>query len=601
MIRRTFFRRAPSAATIVAVGVFVSVALVAPQSSVAQGRAGRGQPQSQSDSSDGITAGPAPGQISGHVLRADTGEPLSKATVMLTFAPAPNQARNQQAVETRVTRSGPDGSFLISEVEPSTYNLRAEHPGFVAQVYGQDPKHTQATRITVTPGQNVSSISVRLGPAGVISGTVLDEDNEPIQNIQVSAVKLRFMPGGRQVTAQSRSVNTDDLGNYRLSDLQPGSYFVRSGGQFIGQRAASYTESYYPGASSLLDAQRILVPAGNEVPGVNMSVRSDSTHNISGMISDGAAAGGRRRYVVQVMRNSVGMGGSMARPDGSFVIRGVGSGDYTIIAVYAGGGQQDGGDGAVVDIAGVPSMGYATVHVEDSDVQVAVQIGRPSEIRGTVLTEGATRGQAIPGVWMQAQPWDQDAFGVPFFRAGGGRGGPGNGQQQAGMQIDENGGFALQNLPPGRYALTLGGASRGYYAKRITCGGKDYATQPIELDSGSVMDNCEVIIANDTASINGYVIDGNTPAAGLIVVAVPQSKKLRQVARFTGSANTDQNGQFQISGMVPGDYYVFAMPEAEDGAYYAPDFPERNQASALTVTLKPNDSPGLTMRPTVPR
>ncbi|HET9400946.1 MAG TPA: carboxypeptidase regulatory-like domain-containing protein [Candidatus Acidoferrales bacterium] len=583
-----------------AISVLLLAALVVPQLASAQGRGGRGQQQSQSDASDSITAGPAPGQVSGHILRADTGEPLPKATVMLTFAPVANQPRGQQAVENRVVRSGADGSFTITDVEPSTYNLRAEHPGFVAQLYGQDTKHPQATRITVSPGQNVDSITVRLGAAGIVSGSVSDEDNEPVQNIQVSAVKLRFLPGGRQITAQSRTATTDDLGNYRLSDLQPGSYFVRAGGQFIGQRATSYSESYYPGASALPDAQRIVVPPGNEVPGVNMAVRADATHNITGVITDATASGSRRRYIVQVMRNNVGMGGSMARPDGSFVIRGVGSGDYTVIAMYAGGGPQDGGDGAVVDMTGMPSMGYATVHVDDSDAQVAVQIGRPSEIRGRVILDGATRGQAIPGVNVQVQPWDQDAFGAPFVRTGGGRGGP-NGGPQSGMQLDENGGFVIQNLPPGRYTLTLAGAARGYYAKRITCGGRDYATQPMELDSGSNIDNCEIVIANDTASVNGFVMDGNTPAAGLVVIAIPQSKQLRQIARFTGTANTDQNGQFQISGLVPGDYYIFATAEEDDGGYYAPDFPERNQSTAFRITLKPSDSPGLTLSPMTPR
>src|SRR6266478_5909653 len=66
----------------------------------------------------------SPARISGHVYRADTGEPLSDAVVSLD----PQQTAFNGFF--RQARTESDGSFVISEAAPGVYNIEANAGGF---------------------------------------------------------------------------------------------------------------------------------------------------------------------------------------------------------------------------------------------------------------------------------------------------------------------------------------------------------------------------------------------------------------------------------------------------------------------------------------
>jgi hypothetical protein len=51
------------------------------------------------------------------------------------------------------------------------------------------------------------------------------------------------------------------------------------------------------------------------------------------------------------------------------------------------------------------------------------------------------------------------------------------------------------------------------------------------------------------------------------------------------SATTDQNGNFQLFDLGPGDYYVAAWEEVEEGVLYDTEFRSRFQSQAREVTL----------------
>jgi hypothetical protein len=66
-------------------------------------------------------------QISGHVYRSDTGEPISKAQVSLD----PQDDKTQEtAGGSRIVRTGPDGPFVFSGVPPGSYTMNAWRNGF---------------------------------------------------------------------------------------------------------------------------------------------------------------------------------------------------------------------------------------------------------------------------------------------------------------------------------------------------------------------------------------------------------------------------------------------------------------------------------------
>src|SRR5262249_3243860 len=72
---------------------------------------------------------PAPrASIQGLVLKMGTGEPLSKAAVTLT------RSDGQRQIYTAST--GPDGKFVIQNVDPAQYRLGATRNGYVRSEYG---------------------------------------------------------------------------------------------------------------------------------------------------------------------------------------------------------------------------------------------------------------------------------------------------------------------------------------------------------------------------------------------------------------------------------------------------------------------------------
>ena len=79
--------------------------------------------------------------------------------------------------------------------------------------------------VSVSAGQDVTGIVMKLSPQAVIAGKVLDEDGDPVPYAQVMVLKQRYMRGKRQ-WMPSGGGQVNDLGEFRVSGLQPGRYLV---------------------------------------------------------------------------------------------------------------------------------------------------------------------------------------------------------------------------------------------------------------------------------------------------------------------------------------------------------------------------------------
>lgn len=134
---------------------------------------------------------PKPAKIGGKVVSSTTGEPVRKAT--LTLRPSTNPTQTQTAT------SEADGSFAFENLSPGTYALHAEKPGFVRQYYGARRAMSSGTPLKLAEGQDLKSIDFKLVPQGVISGTVTDEDGEPMAGVRVQPMQYGYLSGKRQL------------------------------------------------------------------------------------------------------------------------------------------------------------------------------------------------------------------------------------------------------------------------------------------------------------------------------------------------------------------------------------------------------------------
>ena len=527
---------------------------------------------------------PQPGAVTGHVLRADNNEPIPRAIVSLN----PMGGRGVTVTTGPLTtRTDATGAYTFTTVTPGNYNLVAQHSGYVNEAFQRAINGIAPETITVAAGETVSKIDVRLLAAAVISGTVTDEDNQPLEGAQVAAIRMRYQKGGQQLESPAQQVTTDDLGNFRLYGLAEGNYYVRVDSRNVPNGEAGLRSAYYPGTPTIESAQKLKATAGADTSGVRFSVGTQSTYTITGNVIDNTDLPGPKRYNVSLMQNAAGANfasGGQTNADGTFTLRGVASGEYMLMArsMQVGSPVQTAGPNGSVQITPRQYTGTTLVRVADSDTRANVQINATAEVDGKIVIENST-GQSTAGIRVTLQ--SQSPLGG-FAGANG----------QAGT--DQSGAFKIQNVQMGSYVFSIAGRT-DMYLKQIVCNGRDYTYSPLTIDSGITIGDCALTLASDTAIMKGQVYDSDRPVPNLVIVAIPQSIALRRIARYTVTGTTDVNGAFQISGMVPGDYLVFAVPKDDEQSYFQIDFADHNQRDAERVSVKSGDTKIVTLKPAI--
>jgi len=515
-----------------------------------------------------------PGQVSGHVYRIDTGEPVPKAEVSLY---PQGKDTGQYAGSTRIVRTSPDGAFAFSGLPAGSYVLEVSRNGFASyscQVNG-DCKIFPLNR-----GQNLDNVVLRITPAAVITGEITDQDQEHVADIEVDAVRVSFSPGGQPALSAPYRGITDDRGVFRISNMLPGTYYIRTGGLIVTpmkqmglkvgpEGGVQYKYTYYPGTGLFEDAEPIEAKPGSETNNVRISVATEKTYSITGaLVGEGKAPQASRSYsTVMFTKRSgaaqIGCGdsngcGSGLGPDGSFRISHLSPGEYTLTAVT----ETEGKD----KIGVAHEEGFASVRIVDSDVRANIEVGRSSELKGKVTAPQGFTFSRNDGVVLQSA-------GTRIYTS----------------HPDSSGQFDIVNIPPGEFTISLwhdlNPKERGpTYIKHAVCSGSDYASRPITLELGALLD-CDLTVADDAGIVSGEVTAGEKLVPGLIVVLIPESRELRRIPRYTLTANTDPAGRFNIAGVIPGDYFIFAVVPSDDHAYFALDFADRNQRTSERVTV----------------
>jgi hypothetical protein len=504
-----------------------------------------------------------PARVSGRVIREDTGEGLAKAIVTLY----PQDQRTSEAVDGQlVAQTGADGAFVFVGVPGGSYAISASRNGFVIRP-GRSP------HFSLDAGQNLTQLNIKFLPAGAISGVVVDQDREPVAAVNVTALRLDYLPGGAREAQENARVTTDDRGIFRLSGLRPGSYFLRTGGQIQHPRDASplkqspertlqYRETYYPeDAAASEAAQPIRLTAGGEAANVQIAVRPEARFRIEGKFE-----GANRPTQVSYARtgglvSNVGYS-AQVQSDGSFQIRDLAPGEYVLNAEAVRNGIMS-------------SVGYATVRLVDANERIEFQPGAAAQVRGKAVSSVSNAGLLV---FLGTYP----------------------GKLIYSSKINADGEFDIRNAPPGEFWFDVRGRrwdDDSLYVKKAECGGGDYTTRQIVLNLGTQISNCELTIGNDSGTVNGQAMDDDKPVPDLTVVLIPQQADLRRIPRYTRTAHTGADGRFQIRGAIPADYYVFAVPSSEDHPYFAPGFADRHRNAAVSVTVQPGEVQTVTLKP----
>jgi hypothetical protein len=112
---------------------------------------------------------------------------------------------------------------VFSSIAGGRYNLDVTKPGYAMGGYGQLRPDGNRLPLDVVPGAPPAAIKLRLWQYGSISGTIVDDANEPVVGVTVRAMRSWPYIGRRRYLVEGSAL-TDDRGMYRIGSLLPGDY-----------------------------------------------------------------------------------------------------------------------------------------------------------------------------------------------------------------------------------------------------------------------------------------------------------------------------------------------------------------------------------------
>lgn len=540
----------------------------------------------------GVAQGPANAtkaahgaSVEGIVTKDPDGEPVKKVLIELI-------AGNQMEAGNYTAETGPDGSFRIENIVPGRYWLFAERNGFLDR--DKNRGRIDGRVVALTEGQELKDVRIRLQAAAVIRGRVTDEDGEPMPNAEVSVMRQTFA-GGHRRWEQAGSERTNDLGEYRIANLAAGNVYVsvnpppdfksliEAGGNGGAQPSPPdkpsviYQTTYYPGTSDRSQATAIQLHAGDEFP-VNFSLTPSPSLSIRGAVVN-LPPKTSATIMLQSRDFNLILNGAEIRKDGSFVIRNVSPGNYTIQATVEG--------------SPVPMTAREMLQVGSTNVEGLRLAPRPAAtVRGRLRVESNNAAKRIDPerIFLGLRPLDDDESKMGVLQASLGEG------FSPETHVAADGSFEWNNVPPGRYYVQMfgnTGSNEDWFVKSVVAGGSDLNDAGISVNGG-------VVVLDLIASANGGVVDGvvtnekGEPVPNAVIVAVPEARWLGREDRYRQTVS-DQSGRFSLHGVRPGDYTLFAWDSVEGEEYYNPDFLRSYEGQGTPLHVGDGDRKALQM------
>ena len=523
-------------------------------------------------------------RIRGTVTAADTGRPIRRATVRLSTTRGTSVS----------TTTDVDGHFQFPDLTAGEYTLTAIRAGYVQMAFGQQSSGGEAQRVRLTAGQRFDSAHIRLPRGGAISGRVFDEFGDPIPEAHVQAFRAQYVQGMRRLS-QVNGVFSNDIGEFRLYGLPPGTYYVSGtvrsgelpvGGDLTGARTAAgaegFAQTFYPTGFAPADARPMRVEAAQEIANVDFQLQPARLVRVSGRVVDsrGRPVPGMAVIVNSARPDAVLIGSTrMAKTDadGHFRITGMSPGEYRLDARDTAELEAIAKTGRVVGIsqdenaaefASVP----LTVGGEDLDGFV-VTTSRGHSLSGRLLVEGGTLDRAA---------LQKVSVGTYDVGAGGALSGL---LLMASGNVQPDLTFHVRGVV-GTRVIRVDGLPEGWALKTVQADGIDVTDAGVHIRGSDVID-VNVIVA-PSAEASGAVVDAREhPAGDRTVIVFPEDARRWTgfMNRYVVSVRAAADGTFTIRALPPGSYFIAVVDPVAESEWMAPENLERLRASATKFSI----------------
>ena len=504
-------------------------------------------------------------RISGTVVAANSSAPLARTLVTIVTS------ADRSVTNMRTVKTGPDGHFVFESLRPGKYNLQAERGGFSQQAF--DEHDGYSTAIAVGPGLQSDNLLFRLRPDAVISGRVLDEQNDTVRNAQVLLYEFQSIPGRPPAFLRANAISNDE-GSFSFDHLVPGKYLVAVSAQPWYAERTQPVARFRPAPNSdvppeLLENKSseldVAYPTGFYPAGFDPAT-SDPSHAAPMVLAAGshenadivlrAAPALHLRLLrsnaepinqvtvkQQFLGNETLVFARTIRYENDFEITGLAPGHY-LFEVHSN------------------SPGAASRHEVDAtgDDDIDLSSSLPAAIvTGSVTLESS---QPLPRTFIQIQG-ETGGFG---------------GQISPDGKVTFN-----QPVPPGRYTVNIGG--QGLIIKSLAATGATVSGQTL-LITGQSPVTLAIVLSKSSAQVDGVVLENGKPVSGAMVLLVPDNPA-NNVPLFRRD-QSDSDGTFTLRVIVPGKYALLAIKNGWDLEWANPATlkPYMREAETIQVEAK---------------
>lgn len=532
------------------------------------------------------------GVIAGRVLAADSGLPLRRTIVTLmstvTFAKNPLTGAS---VGSRSVATDGEGKFEFAGLPAATYRLRAAPPpqrqAYMPGVYGGRGARSVGAPIELKDDAQVRNADIVLGRGGAIVGRVVDEFGEPMALVSVYAAMR--VPGRAPERRGGGSIQTDDLGRYRIFGLEAGEYCVAVEGRSMGGpqvegETEGYLTTYFPSTLAEAQAGRVRVEAGGETPGIDIQLVRTRTYRISGMVVDSQGRPIRASPELVYQTFGGGASGTMLPVDasGKFTSRDITPGDYRLVVRPYDVSPSNTPSGSPPPGSRRPEFANMPITVASDMEDIVVMTGPGLSITGQVVF-AEQPPPATPGLRIITYiPERTVAIGPPPAAA-----------------VEKDLHFTLNDIF-GPLLIRPIGLPPGHAVKAVMLGSTDISDTATEFRAD---DNrrLQIILTSRVAALEGVVTgDGGGPADATLLLFPDERESWNSNSIRVRTVNV-RNGKFNLPALLPGTYYAVAVPpDSVTVVDMGPEFYEPFTKTATTVVLAEGEKRTIELRIAMP-
>jgi protocatechuate 3,4-dioxygenase beta subunit len=471
----------------------------------------------------------------------------------------PGAIAGANMIRPRTATTDSQGAFEFTALPAGSYRLMASPSpyaaGYLPIGYGAKKPNgpgsfDMGTALQLADGQAFNKVIIAVPRGAVISGRVIDENGDALARVQVYPLFFQAgSPRGQRTTAGGQ---TDDLGQFRLYGLTSGEYTIVAearGNPFVPPNAPPETEeerigfmtTYYPGTADEAAAQRVPARAGAETPGIEIRLATGRLFHITGTVTDSQGRPATQTSGSLVRRTPGGGGSSgfgfSTDEQGRFQMRNIPPGSYRIsVRQRPPQPSADGSSGDPGEMASVP----VTVAGDIDNLAILTTLG--ATITGQIVFEQGPPLQMPQAMRVSA------AAGNPEDMMGA--------QGPSAALVTPDLTFTMKGML-GEFVLRTGAANQ--FLKAVTLGGEDITDRPREFKTG---DRVTMVLTSRASTVEGNVTDGKGQASGnaSLILFSDDKTSWRLSSSRTRRANADQTGRYRITGLMPGRYFIAAMP-----------------------------------------